>query len=67
MDAPDGLIITITDIRRAGFCPSGIREWFEGKGFDFRDVLKNGISATRLLATGDGRAERVVASVIRRG
>jgi hypothetical protein len=54
------LTITITDVRRAGYCASGARKWFEAHGFDFRQVIKNGVSAEALLATGDGLAERVV-------
>lgn len=52
--------ITITDIRRCGHCPSGIRRWFESYDLDFRDFLKNGISEEDLLATGDGLAQQVV-------
>lgn len=60
MDVPAGLIITITDIRRAGYCARGARGWFEGYGINFRDVIKNGISAEALLATRDAHGERVV-------
>lgn len=56
----DGVRITIDDVRRGNHCARGIKAWFEGHGIDFRDFLKNGISADRFLATGDGLAERVV-------
>lgn len=55
--------LTITDIRRTGHCPQGIRRWFEEHGYDFRDFLKNGRSAKELLETGDGLAEQVVTRV----
>lgn len=60
MDAPDDMVITISDIRAAGHCPSGIKRWFDAQGLDFRDFLKNGIPAKDFLASGDGQAEQVV-------
>lgn len=56
----DDLLITINDVRKAGFCPSGARHWFEAYGFDFRDFVKNGLPAKTLLATGDAQAQAVV-------
>jgi hypothetical protein len=67
VDVPADLVITITDVRRAGYCASGAKRWFTDNGFDFRDVLKNGVSAEAMLATGDAMALRVVAGVLRRG
>lgn len=52
--------ITIEDVRRAGHCPSGIRDWFRRHGLDFKAFKADGIEADVLLATGDGLAERVV-------
>jgi len=60
MDAPAGLIISIGDVSRAGYCARGARRWFEEHKFDFRDVVKNGVTAEALLATGDANAVRVV-------
>jgi hypothetical protein len=60
VDAPADLRITITDISRAGYCPSGARRWFDSYGLDFRAFLRDGISAGDFLATGDALAERVV-------
>lgn len=54
------MIITITDVRRAGFCARGAKIWFEGQGFDFRAFLKDGIGEEAMLATGDARAAQVV-------
>lgn len=53
-------IITINDVRRAGYCALGARRWFEAQGFDFRAFLKNGIPAEQFLSTGDAHAKRVV-------
>lgn len=63
----DELIITITDVRRAGICTRGARRWFEGNGFDFRQFVADGMPASELLETGDAYAERVVALRCRRG
>lgn len=56
----DDPVITINDVTAAGHCAKGARRWFEGHGFDFRDFLKRGIRASRLLETGDALARRVV-------
>jgi arsenate reductase-like glutaredoxin family protein len=58
--------ITITDVRDAGHCVRGTREWFERHGLDFRAFLKDGISEEDFLATGDAIAGEVVKSKNRR-
>ncbi len=58
-DAGFDFRITVDDCRRAGHCPAGIRRWFERHGFDFRAVLKAGVSARAFVATGDGYAARI--------
>lgn len=52
--------ITVSDCRANGHCALGIKKWFESQGFDFRDFLRNGISADKFLATGDAYAIRIV-------
>lgn len=54
------MIIKITDIRLAGHCATGAKQWFDDMGIDFKDFLKNGIDSEKLLATGDGLARQVV-------
>lgn len=60
MDIPPDLIITMTDIRRAGHCARGTKAWFDQHDLDFRDFLANGITAADLAATGDGIALQVI-------
>ncbi len=60
------MIITITDIRLAGYCPKGAKQWADLHGIDFRDFLKNGIDADVLLATGDAFVNHVVERKIAR-
>lgn len=60
MAAPANLRITITDVRRLGFCPAGIKALFEERGVRFAKFLKNGIAADEFLAKGGAHAERVV-------
>lgn len=67
MDAPPDLRITITDVRRAGYCVSGIRRWFEAQDLDFRAFVKEGLPVETLAATGDGLAARVIAMTVSRG
>ena len=55
-----GVIVTITDIRLAGHCVAGARDWFKAYDLDFREFIRNGMDSDILLATGDGLAEQVV-------
>ena len=58
IDNPDK--ITITDIRLAGHCVSGTRDWFEKHNLDFRDMLRNGIDIEIFRALNDGFAQQVI-------
>jgi hypothetical protein len=66
VDAPPNLVITITDVSRAGFCPRGAKRWFEAHDLDFRAFLKDGISAADVIGIGDAFAERVIAKKLGR-
>lgn len=57
---PSSLLITISDIRRQGYCVSGIKSWFEAHHFNFREFLQHGVESATLLATGDELARKVV-------
>lgn len=61
-----GLTITINDVRKAGHCVSGAREWFRLKGLDFRDFLKNGMPAADFVATEDPYAIEIVRKMLDR-
>lgn len=52
--------IRINDVRRAGHCVRGAKDWFDRHGLDFRAFLKNGIDEAELIASGDAMAARVV-------
>lgn len=56
----DDPIITIADIRAASHCVSGAKTWLQGHGFDWRAFLRDGLPASKLLATGSDEAKRVV-------
>ena len=56
----DELIVRMTDVRAAKMCSSGARAFFLRHGFDWQDFLKNGIPASKILATGDYLAKCVV-------
>lgn len=61
-----GMVVTIDDMRAAGYCVRGIRDWFGRYDFDFRDMLKNGIDAEKFAATEDACALHVVDAKIAR-
>lgn len=52
--------VEMKHIRQARYCAKGARTFFEKHGFDWNDFLKNGIEETKLLATGDAMALKVV-------
>jgi len=54
------MTITMTDCRAAGHCVRGIRDWFLARDLDFRDFLRNGISADIMLSFGDAQANNIV-------
>lgn len=56
--------ITVSDIRKTGQCVSGQWRWFQEHGFDFRKVMKEGITLKEVHETGDGEAELVVERII---
>ncbi len=56
----DDRIITISDARAVGGCVVGWRGYIESNGFDWKDTIKNGILASKLLATDDLMANKVV-------
>ena len=45
---------------RPGFCRKGVKKWFDSRGLDYADFVKNGIDEEHILATGDPMAEAVV-------
>lgn len=53
-------MITINDVRAAGHCVRGAKDWFERHGLDFRGFIKNGITEEEFLASGDALAKRIV-------
>lgn len=56
-------IVTITDVRRVGYCVAGMRHWAKIHRLDFPDFLTNGISAQRLLDTNDHMAVNIVTKI----
>lgn len=51
--------VTMTDVRAAGYCASGLKDWMDGHGFDIRDFVKNGMAVEDMEATGDEHGLRV--------
>lgn len=69
MTTPDleTLIVTVTDLRLAGHCPSGIRRWFNSKpDLSFNHFMKHGYPAQTLLDTGDALAIQTVEAKLAR-
>lgn len=52
--------IYMRHIREAKMCAKGTRQFFVDRGWDFKDFLKNGIDAEKLIETGDAMALQVV-------
>lgn len=47
------MIVTIQDIREAGFCSRGARAWARANGWDFAQFLQNGYPIERFDEHGD--------------
>lgn len=45
--------------RALGYCSKGIRKWFEGREYSWRDFVAHGVPTEWLRATGDAMAIRV--------
>jgi hypothetical protein len=61
MDVPADLIITIDDVKKAGFCAGfKTRRWFIDHGFDYQAFIRDGVLASTFLEKGDALAVTVV-------
>lgn len=60
-------LITMNDVMRAGYCPSGARRWFRQHDLDFRDFMQNGVKASVLLAVPDNAIPMNVVAVKQKG
>lgn len=56
LDKYDKVVVRMADLRRLGYCSSGVRSFFNRHGLDYSDFLANGISGRTLAETGDGMA-----------
>lgn len=45
--------VRIQDVRGRRYCARGIRRWCERHGFDFRELVLNGLPADDLARVGD--------------
>lgn len=43
----------MSEIRELRYCASGAREWCAKYGFDFRELVKNGLDANEVANTQD--------------
>lgn len=65
-DKPDR--ITVQDAVDAGFCITGLREWFKARaadlpsGMDLMEFARNGASVEDARALNDGQLNRILAA-----
>lgn len=59
-EIPDDLMITIKDVRQAGHCVRGAKEWCDRNNFDFRRLIDDGLTAREVAGTGDEHGIRTV-------
>lgn len=56
------IVITAQDIQETGFCLiPGVKEWCAHYGFDFRDLIRNGITMDKVIDLPDAHSQEVVA------
>lgn len=59
------LVITVRDMRQAGACiKDGQMAWFKARGFDFRKVMKEGVTIREIVAFDDGQGLSVINRII---
>jgi hypothetical protein len=58
--------VTIDDIRNAGFCVDGLREWAEFHGMDIRRVVKGDYTVEELRPYNDANINRAIEEAERR-
>ena len=54
------MIITVDDVKKAGYCTKGMRKWMTGLGLDIQDFVTNGIDTDDLSEVSDARLQRVI-------
>lgn len=54
------MIVYIEDAVEIGYCIKGIKEFCKRYGVDFRDLVRNGIEADKLLKIDNAMALKVV-------
>jgi len=59
-------LVTHSDMRGAGYCNRGAREWFSRQGLDWNKFRKEGLRASLLEQTGDAMALKIC-KVVRSG
>lgn len=61
-----GVRITMTDIRRSGFCAPGLLDWLAEFEFDLAELTSEGLSAARVAATGNAFGVRGAVTAMNR-
>ncbi len=59
-------MVTMNDVRAAGLCSHGAREFFARNQLDWMAFLNGGLPASVIMATQDGMAARAVAMARKR-
>lgn len=58
-EVTSGVIVRTRHMREGKMCVNGSREWFEHRGLNWREFVKNGLPVEIIEATGDETALRV--------
>ena len=63
---PTGQRIYLRHVKAAGFCIlPGAKNWFEHHGFNWKDVVRNGVAIEDVEPIDDALAKRVIAIVLK--
>ena len=58
--------VTMSDVRHAGYCGPGLRNWMTEYGFDLRDFVKSGMPALTMATTNDAHGLNTVLVAMKR-
>lgn len=61
------VVVTISDAREKGGCVRGWQTFVESKGFNWKEVVRKGMTVRELLSTNDYMAEELVKFKLSRG
>ncbi|QGH45006.1 hypothetical protein [Bacteriophage Phobos] len=65
-DSLEGVKVTVTDARNAGFCAAGMVKYLKDRGLSYRTLRDEGFDAKHLSSYGDANFDKAVEVAVAR-